>query len=83
MRRRAARAADADGNVHGTLRVYSRFDHAAVPADPPVDCFDTPCELWLWRSDDDNGPEATLPLSFAGDTAPPATPVAASPAFTG
>lgn len=73
--------ADADGTGHGTLTVHTTYTHGVLD-DPPVDCFATPCELWLWRYEDDD-PEATVPLSFAGGPAPRATPVAASPAFTG
>lgn len=76
-------AADANGEAHGSLRVFSRFDHGALLGDPPVDCFATPCELWLWQYDDDDGPDATLALSFADGPTSPATPIAASPAFTG
>lgn len=74
--------ANTDGNARGTLTVYASYVHGVLD-DPPVNCAATPCELWLWRYDDDNDPDATVPLSFVGGSVVPAAPVAASPAFTG
>ncbi|MBL8778880.1 MAG: hypothetical protein JNK12_23315 [Acidimicrobiales bacterium] len=74
--------ADADGTGHGRLTVHTTYTHGVFD-DPPVDCFATPCELWLWQYDDDDGPDATLALSFADGPTSPATPIAATPAFTG
>lgn len=77
--------ADADGTARGSLSVFTHYSHG-IPGDPAVDCLATPCELWLWRYDDDDGPEATVALAFAGGPAPPAspaTPLPAGPRFTG